>query len=71
VPSAVEDYFIRFRERFNAGMGSGNEIETDSSWSNAWNLFGREESPNLLRWVSDNRDAVWTRLYGGMPTPQR
>ena len=70
VPDDVEDYFVRYRDEFNAGMGRGNQIETDSSIGNLWNIFTREESDNLLQWVLDNRREVWTRLYGGMPAPQ-
>jgi hypothetical protein len=69
LPDDVEDYFVENMDVFNAGMGRTNQIETDSSVGNLWNVFTRTESPNLRAWIRDNKDEVWERLYGGMPTP--
>lgn len=66
----VEDYFIANIDEFNAGMGADNQLETDSSIGNLWNLFSRAEAPDLRRWIRDNKHEVWTRLYGGMPHPE-
>jgi hypothetical protein len=65
----VEDYFVENMDSFNAGMGLTNQIETDSSAGNLWNLFTRTDSPNLKAWIRDNKDEVWVRLYGGSPPP--
>ena len=68
VPDGIEDFFVKWREEFNAGV-AGEELESDDSISNLWNVFSRERAPNIVPWLKRNRDQVWIKLYGGMPHP--
>jgi hypothetical protein len=68
VTPAVEAYFAANADRFNAGLPSGRELETESSapW---YDVFASDDrAPELLGWVMRNRNAVWAQLYGAMPT---
>ena len=67
VPDGIEDFFVKWRKQMNAGMSS--ELESDDSISNLWNVFSRERAPNILPWLKTNREDVWIKLYGGMPSP--
>jgi hypothetical protein len=62
VPAGIEDYFLEFREQFNAGA-NGDELEKD------WNLIGRDRAPNIVPWLKRHRDDVWIKLYGAAPRP--
>lgn len=68
VPSGIEDFFVKWRKQMGAGV-EGEKIRTDASWSNLWNAFGRDESPNLVPWLRAHRGDAWVKLYGGMPPP--
>jgi len=67
VPAGIEDYFVRWRDEMNAG--AAEELESDSSISNLWNVFSRERAPNIVGWLKRNREDAWVKLYGGMPAP--
>ena len=67
VPDTVEDYFVTWRRQL--GAGEQEQLATDSSWRNGWNVLSRERAPGLLDWVRRNRSDLWVKLYGGMPAP--
>lgn len=62
VPFEVEDFFLDRRDELNAG--AKGELESDFNWT------GRDQAPNLVRWLKRNRYQVWIKLYGGMPAPR-
>jgi hypothetical protein len=67
VPGGIEDFFLKWREEM--GAGEDEQIQSDSSWKNLWNLFSHEHSPNLVPWLQRHADEAWIKLYGGMPKP--
>lgn len=67
VPAVAEDFFVDWREQMNAG--AGEQLESDSSIGNLWNVFSRERAPNIAGWLRRNRQDAWVKLYGGMPPP--
>jgi hypothetical protein len=69
VPAAVQKHMLKFRKQFNAGQPESDQLQTDSAWSNAWNLFGDEKSPNLRVWMLKNKETVWAMQYGSLPHP--
>jgi hypothetical protein len=69
VPGEVEDYFVKWKEEVGAGAGEKDQIETDSAWTNAWNLVTRERATNLLPWLKKHKDDAWVKLYGGIQPP--
>jgi hypothetical protein len=69
VPEVVQKYMLKFRKQFNAGQPEEDQLQTDSAWYNAWNLFSDEKSPNLKVWVMKNKESVWAMQYGALPHP--
>lgn len=65
----IEQFFIAYRERFNAGHEEGNQIEVEShsTWYNPWTWLDEDTSPNLIAWLRSNQDIVWAQLYGSIP----
>lgn len=68
-PASVTADFMKFRKQYNAGVPKDQQLENDASWKNAWDLFGKEDSPNLLSWVAANKETVWAMQYGSLPHP--
>ena len=69
VPEAVQKHMLKFRKQFNAGQPEADQLQTDSAWTNAWNLFGDEKSPNLKAWMLKNKETIWAMQYGALPHP--
>ena len=69
VPDVVQKHMLKFRKQFNAGQPEADQLQSDSAWSNAWNLFGDEKSPNLKSWMLKNRESIWAMQYGALPHP--
>jgi len=69
VPEVVQKHMLKFRKQFNAGQPEADQLQTDSAWSNAWNLFGDEKSPNLKAWMLKNKETIWGMQYGALPHP--
>jgi hypothetical protein len=68
-PAAVAKEFLKFRKQFNAGLPEEDQLQTDAAWYNAWDAFGDEHSPNMMSWVTKNKEYVWATQYGALPHP--
>ena len=68
-PSSVAQEFLKFRKQFNAALPEEDQLKSDAAWYNAWDLFRTEKSPNLMAWVTKNKDYIWAAQYGALPHP--
>lgn len=70
VTPAVEGFFLQHLELFNAGRGTGAELEAAGSrWYNPLSWLEEDHIPNLADWVLGHRSHVWAMLYGNIPVP--
>jgi hypothetical protein len=70
IPASLEDYFLEFKDQFNAG-NTDDEIQEQSHghWYNPATWGTRSTSPNLVRWLNSHKGEVWPMLYGSLPHP--
>lgn len=62
----VEQFFIHFKDRFNIGVEKHDQLRSKggSHWYNPVSWGKEAASPNLMEWVTDNKQIVWAQLYG-------
>lgn len=65
--SAAEQFFLSKRDLFNAG--ARGQMESQSNWHvfDPWSWGAPDTSPNIVSFLEDNKDSVWSMLYGNMP----
>lgn len=65
--SEVEQFFLRFKKRFNAAEEKNNAMPTESrsDWYKPW-TWGDEGAPRLLPWIQAHQDIIWAQLYGNL-----
>ena len=69
VPAGIEDFFVEWREQMNAG--SSEELESDDSAPNLWNVFCARAGAEHRRLAQAEPRRGLVKLYGGCANPTR